>query len=34
MTFRLDPTLMSWLGGSTVARYTETVFSGLLRFLL
>lgn len=34
MTFRLDPTLMSWLGASRVAGYAQTVFSGLLRFLL
>lgn len=34
LTFRLDDQLVRWLASSTVARYTEQVFSSLLRFLL
>lgn len=34
LTFRLDATLISWLGSSSVALWTERVFSSLLRFLL
>lgn len=32
--YRLDPTLMGWLGGSTIARWCESIFSSALRFLL
>lgn len=34
LTLRLDPTLMTWLGGSTIGRFTMTIFTHLLRFLL
>ena len=34
LTFRLDDRLVRWLAGSTVALYTEKVFSSLLRFLI
>jgi len=34
LTFRLDDQLVRWLASSTVARYTEQVFSSLLRFLI
>ena len=34
LTFRLDDWLVRQLAGSVVARYTEQVFSSLLRFLL
>jgi uncharacterized membrane protein required for colicin V production len=33
-TFRLDDRLVRWLAASAVARYTENVFSTVLRFLL
>lgn len=32
--YRLDPTLMGWFGGSTVAQWSQAVFTNLLRFLL
>jgi len=32
--YRLDPTLMGWLGGSHVALWCQSVFSSSLRFLL
>jgi hypothetical protein len=32
--YRLDPTLMGWLGSSHVALWCETTFSSTLRFLL
>lgn len=32
--YRLDPRLMGWLGGSTVARWCESAFSRVLPFLL
>jgi hypothetical protein len=32
--YRLDPTLMSWLGSSHVALWCESTFSSTLRFLL
>jgi hypothetical protein len=32
--YRLDPTLMGWLGGSHVAQWCQWVFSSSLRFLL
>lgn len=32
--YRLDPSLMGWLGGSMVARWCEAAFSRLLPFLL
>ncbi|HVM90706.1 MAG TPA: CvpA family protein [Verrucomicrobiae bacterium] len=32
--YRLDPTLMSWLGSSHVALWCESAFSSTLRFLL
>lgn len=34
LTFRLEPNLVTWLGSSTVARFTERIFSTMLRFLL
>jgi uncharacterized membrane protein required for colicin V production len=34
LTLRLDPTLISWLGGSTVARWSMSAFTSVLRFLL
>jgi uncharacterized membrane protein required for colicin V production len=34
LTLRLDPTLMTWLGGSTVAHWTMSAFTSVLRFLL
>jgi uncharacterized membrane protein required for colicin V production len=32
--YRLDPTLIGWFGGSTIARWCEAIFSNALRFLL
>ncbi len=34
MFYRLDATLMGWLGGSMIARWCETAFSSVLRFML
>lgn len=34
MTYRLDPHLMVWLGGSTVAQWSQAAFENVLRFLL
>lgn len=34
MTYHLDPTLMSWFGGSTVAQWSLAAFQNVLRFLL
>lgn len=34
LTFRLDDRLVRWLAGSSVALYTERVFSSLLSFLI
>lgn len=32
--YRLDATLMGWLGGSMIARWCEAAFSTVLRFML
>lgn len=34
LTLRLDPTLMTWLGGSTIGRLTMSAFTSVLSFLL
>ncbi|PIP60842.1 hypothetical protein COX00_01045 [Candidatus Uhrbacteria bacterium CG22_combo_CG10-13_8_21_14_all_47_17] len=34
LTFHLDAMLVSWLGSSSIALWSERAFSGLLRFLL
>ncbi len=34
LSLRLDPTLLTWLGGSTVARWSMSAFTSVLRFLL
>lgn len=34
MFYRLDPTLMGWLGGSIVARWCQLAFANVLGFLL
>lgn len=34
LTLHFDPTLMTWLGGSTVARWSMSAFTSVLRFLL
>lgn len=34
LTFRLDPTLMAWFNGSTVASWTQQIFRNVLGFLL
>ncbi|MCE9585810.1 CvpA family protein [Candidatus Uhrbacteria bacterium] len=34
LTLRLDPTLMTWLGGSTIGRLTMSAFTNVLSFLL
>ena len=34
LTLRLDPTLITWLGGSTIGRLTMSAFTSVLRFLL
>lgn len=34
LTLHLDPTLMTWLGSSTVARWSMSAFTSVLRFLL
>lgn len=34
LSLRLDPTLMNWLGGSTIGRWTMSAFTSVLSFLL